>query len=154
MGSKTEWISIICNLMKEKPEPELWDLRREAFGKLRTSLWVFIVSLYRSLSMQSHHHLHSVGPTLLLRTSSTKETMDLFLSLWSLPRSCYIFLSFSLTARQGNAVAGWRNRPIDKLVYGIENNSIIHSCLFVCFWNQFLKGHAHLPGIIWCSLDW
>lgn len=115
VGSKTEWISIICNLMKEKPEPELWDLRKEAFGKLRTSLWAFIVSLYRSLSMQSHHHLHSVSPTLLLRTSSTKETMDLFLSLWSLPRSCSVFLSFSLRARQGNVVAGWRNRPSEKL---------------------------------------
>jgi hypothetical protein len=29
--------------------------------------------------------------------------------------SFFFPLSFSLTARQGNAVAGWRNRPIDKL---------------------------------------
>jgi hypothetical protein len=29
VGSKTEWISIICNLMKEKSVPELWDLRRK-----------------------------------------------------------------------------------------------------------------------------
>lgn len=115
VGSKTEWISINLQPNERKTWTRVVGFEEEGFGKLRTSSWAFIVPLYRSLSMQSHHHLHSVGPTLLLRTSSTKETMDLFLSLWSLPCSCSVFLSFSLTARQGNAVAGWRNRPIDKL---------------------------------------